>query len=162
MEKLIWNPVFGYENEYLINNSGIVKSVKGNIKNQRLQNSGYLITDLWKNNICKTVTIHRLVANTFIHNTENKLYVNHINGIKTDNRVENLEWCTCSENHNHALLLGLRKTSKIIQTDLDDNEIQRFNSLKEAAQKTGISCPSISRCINGIRKKTRGFKFYRQ
>lgn len=161
MNKEIWKDIPDYKGLYKASNLGRIKSVKKltTYKNQRKQNNGYLIVDLWKNNKGKTLTVHRLIANSFLVNNDNKLCVNHINGIKTDNNVKNLEWCTHSENQIHSLSIGLRKTKRIIQTDLDGNILAKFKSLKEASKKTGISNPSISRVINNRRSSTYGYKF---
>ncbi len=101
-------------NYYQISNLGNVRSL--NYKNTGLtkilkqsnHKDGYKIISIYFNKIRKTVRIHRLVANAFIENTYNKSEVNHINGIKDDNRVENLEWCTHSENIIHSYKIGLQ------------------------------------------------------
>lgn len=72
------------------------------------KDTGYLVISLWKNNVGKTYNIHRLVAEAFVPNTEDKPVVNHKNGIKTDNTVNNLEWVTKLENEQHARDMGLR------------------------------------------------------
>jgi transcription initiation factor IIF auxiliary subunit len=70
--------------------------------------TGYKVVKLFKNGKYKRVSVHRLVAKAFIKNPHNKEFVNHINGIKDDNRVENLEWVTSHENHIHAAKIGLK------------------------------------------------------
>jgi len=74
-----------------------------------LNERGYMWVGLHKNKIQKTHMIHKIVARAFIPNPDGKQFVNHINGIKTDNRAENLEWCTTSENMKHAFRTGLAK-----------------------------------------------------
>ena len=114
---------------------------------------------MYKNNKGKNFYIHRLVAEAFIENSENKPTVNHINGNKHDNRVDNLEWSTYKE---HAIKIGLNDTSHrrnckgsmtVEQYDLDMKLINVYPSTREAARKTGIDCRSIGL---GIKK---GWKY---
>ena len=112
----IWKDVIGYERFYQVSNLGNVKSLdrsinqinnsiryyNGKLLNKKLESNGYYRVNLNKEGLSKNFSVHRLVAIAFIENSKNKPQVNHINGIKTDNFFENLEWTTISENTKHA------------------------------------------------------------
>jgi hypothetical protein len=89
------------------NHSGFKKELKEKFLNKNISKNGYYVVSLQVNCFKKTFKLHRLIAEAFIHKIPNKNFVNHINGIKTDNRIENLEWCTISENNIHSRKLGL-------------------------------------------------------
>lgn len=126
-EKDIFHAFPGYEGIYEVNKFGIVRSLDrivevkrgsqkysillkgGTVKVQKSIGYGYLSVELRENGRRKTWFLHRILALTFIDNPENKRCVNHKNGIKTDNRIENLEWATHSENFQHAVNTGLIK-----------------------------------------------------
>lgn len=109
MEEEIWKPIKNYEGLYEISNLGRVRSLNYNrtgkeeiLKNIECEN-GYLIVNLAKFGKYKTFKVHRLVAEAFIPNPENKPCIDHINTIREDNRVENLRWVTHEENNNNPL-----------------------------------------------------------
>ena len=118
MNKEIWKDIPNYENKYQVSSLGNVKNIKhGNLLSERLTDRGYNTAVLYLNSKPKTFKVHRLVALTFIENTENKLFVNHKDGNKLNNKIDNLEWVTHKENIRHAFDIGLRFYDKNKQRD---------------------------------------------
>jgi hypothetical protein len=117
MREEIWRDVLGYEGLYQVSNTSRIKSLRrrGTIKDlflsPCLNGSGYEVISLHKEKKQKIAFVHRLIAAAFIPNPKNKPNINHINGIKSDNRLENLEWCTQKENLIHAHKTGLKSAS---------------------------------------------------
>lgn len=105
-----WKPIKDFVGIYDVSNLGEVRRV-GSISflKKQLNNNGYHKVILYNGKFTKNSFVHRLVAQAFISNPENKPAVNHLNAVKTDNRVKNLEWCTAKENHRHAKELKLYK-----------------------------------------------------
>lgn len=102
----IWKPIKDYESLYEVSNTGRIKSLKNKNKilSPRINNKGYDFCGLYKNGIRKYFAVHRLVAYNFLNKKDKKYTVNHINEIKNDNRVENLEWVSSRENCCHKFL----------------------------------------------------------
>jgi len=156
---------------YCVNDVGEVFSLNyhktGKIKKLKPQKhkNGYMFVNLSG----KLVSLHRLIAKTFIPNPDNKPQVNHINGIKTDNRVQNLEWNSSSENILHSYRILGRKppklgkkgkectSSKIVLQIKNNKIIAEFFGTHEAERHTGIASPSIVNCCRHKQKnKTAG------
>lgn len=159
----VWKDIPGYEGKYQVSNLGNVKSLSWHKKNEARQlkqkhdRRGYPMCFLFKEGHRRTFSVHRLVALAFIPNPDNKPQVNHINGVKTDNRVENLEWCTNMENQLHAVKTDLKSTVKIIQYDKNGNFIKEWPSMTKAADAMGVTKESLFACCNGISKTSKNF-----
>lgn len=165
-------PVVGYEGLYLVDSIGNVISmpkVKGRylqnkyeILSPKVTNNGYLAVTLVKDSESKTLYVHRLVAQAFLPNPYDLPQVNHKNGMKQDNRIENLEWVTCSENTKHAYknnIGGFADISKrglekmnwynvyIKVTLIKGDEVLTFNSTREAGAFLGTNKDNVSNAI---------------
>jgi hypothetical protein len=108
-------------------------------------------------NKCNKVFIHRLIAELFLPNPENKPQINHINGIKIDNRIENLEWSTQSENMFHAHRTGLVKSCGKKIKCLNNGKV--YLSGVEAHKELGINLGNLSGVLSGKKKSVNGYKF---
>lgn len=146
--------------KYQISECGEVINSRDHTLKPTITEGGYLSIQLYKTGKDnkyerKHMLVHRLVAFTYIPNSHKYKVVNHINGIKWDNRVENLEWCTYSENTQHAIDTGLIQLygRACIQYDQDKNIIAEYPSLLEASETTGIFYDMISKSCRGISKK---------
>ena len=169
MKKEVWKDIKNYEGLYQVSNLGRIKSLKHGkerILKSFKEANGYLKICLCNNNVKKTFSIHKLVANTFLDNPKNHPVINHINGNKSDNRIINLEFCTYSYNSKQAYELGLLKrkygkenpcAKKVCQYDKKGNFIKKWDSIIEASQKLGINHSHISECCGGKYKTTGGY-----
>lgn len=117
MENEIWLPVKGFEGHYEVSNTGIVNSLKRGGRKRiyiGFNQKGYAQVGLSKNGVSKTYKLHRVVAEAFIPNPHSLPQVNHINGVKDDNRPENLEWVTAKANTEHGIkVLGYRHGARM-------------------------------------------------
>lgn len=175
-----WKDIKGYEGKYIISNYGEIISLprykQNNSKPQYVEpkeiakyinsKNGYVYVQLWNNSKCKNIRLHKLVAQNFIPNKENKLQINHIDGNKQNNRVDNLEWCTYYYNNSYGTKLerqsksqinDFKKSKKVNKYDLDGNFIKTWISMKEVERQLGIFSQHIYRCCKGKRKSTGGF-----
>jgi hypothetical protein len=121
--------------DYAVNEVGEVFSLKyGKVKKLKLGKTkdGYLHIGLWCNDKPKIYKVHRLITEAFIPNPDNKPRVNHLDGDKTNNKVENLEWCTVSENTLHSYRTGLQKVSEFHIKCLKDRHqiISKWSNIK--------------------------------
>ena len=165
--KEIWKDIKGYEGLYQISDLGNKKSFprNGTIKQERIlkqtiDNNGYLVVGLYKNNKLKKVCVHWLVANAFIPKRKEHEVINHIDGNKLNNKLSNLERCTQSHNVKESYRLGLEKpvNEKIVmQYDLKGNFIKEWKSGSEASRQLNIGQANISACCRGLRKQVNGF-----
>jgi hypothetical protein len=168
ISSVIWKDVEGYEGLYLVSNDGRVRGTKS--KKELKYNytyNGYRRVKLYRDAKGKTFMVHRLVANAFIANPQNKAQVNHKDGNKQNNTVGNLEWVTQAENLVHAVKLGLidvtlmnKATSKKVnQYDKSGNLIKTWDSMSEAARATNTHIGNITYCCQNKLKSTGGYKW---
>lgn len=149
--KEIWKPCKNYSEQYEVSSFGRIRNKKnGNIKAVS-DHHGYKTTTLCK----ETRYVHRLVAEVFVPNPNNRPEVNHINGNKADNRAENLEWCTKKINIQHAKRM-LHRTFGAHRHVLCVETKEVFESTKDFERKTGCSAAAVRRVLCGDAKTSCG------
>lgn len=175
MQEEIWKDIPGLEGKYQVSNFGNVKSlprlrkskgdclalIQGKLLTPKVNDSGYLTVHLRSDEINKYPTIHRLVAEVFIPNTENKKTVNHIDGNKLNNNLSNLEWSTHAEQMQHASqhnlleVRGAPKFSKEFKKEIYEYYQENKVSIKKLAEIFEVSERTAGRIANeGVKART--------
>lgn len=172
---MMWLPIKDYEGLYLVSNDGEIKSlcreVKGTLggsffTNERILSqpvvNGYKKVLLYKKGNRKMLSVHRIVATSFLSNNNHLPQVNHINGVKSDNRASNLEWVTAKENVAHAHASGLvkkRLMSVYSKNKLSKSKMKKvintatgkvYNCITDAAKDHGVSLSQMSQMLSGV------------
>ena len=174
MSEEIWKDIKGFEGIYQVSNLGRVKSlerfrkgkngclasVKEKILKPELTHNGYCLIGLCKNSKIKMYTVHRLVWIAFNGQIPENMQVNHINEIKTDNRLENLNLMTCKENINYGTGIerrGKKRSKSVLQFDLNDNLVMEYPSAMQVERELGFAQGYICNCCNGKYKTAYGY-----
>ena len=166
MNAEVWKPIKGYESLYEISNRGTIRKINNKkLKMPHKHRMGYLKVMLYSNGKEKSFYLHRLIAKAFIPNPKNYPCVNHINGTKNDNSINNLEWCTRSQNTQHAYNTGLIKSGKdhvqskaLVVTDKNGNDVKILYGNNQW-KAFGLDQASVIKCLKGIRKQHKGYTF---
>jgi hypothetical protein len=168
----VWRDVVGYEGYYKVSNLGKVKSLdrivtnpargndmklKGRILSLCFSRKNYNCVNLYNGEGGKTKAVHRLVAEAFIPNPFNKPFIDHINTIRTDNRVQNLRWVTSKENCHNELTLKHRDTSKNRMKVMCIETGIIYDSINEARRQTGVSNSNIWYSCKGRERRVEGY-----
>jgi hypothetical protein len=168
-----WKDISLFEGSYQVSDNGRVRSLPrkvtrstgaqqsypGMVLNPRPDKDGYLLVTLWKEGARYDRKIHRLVAQVFLNNEQARPEVNHLNGIRSDNRLCNLEWASYSENRLHSYATLKRKVGterKLVATHLDTGEQMFFESVL-VAKKQGYNRARIYECLAGESRHHRNF-----
>lgn len=174
--KELWRAIPGYEGLYQVSNMGNVRSEdkviklynggswirKGRPKKPVISKDGYLQVSLCKNGKPRTWKVHRLVAIAWLDNPNCYLEVNHKNEQKTDNRTENLEWCSRKYNINYGTArkrTGMANGKAVVQYSIEGHRMQEFYSGYEAQRRLGVLEQSINLCCRGKRQQAGGFRW---
>lgn len=180
-----WKDIEGYEGIYQVSSFGRIRSrwagshsAFGNkykiLKGSFSGSTGYILIRLCKNGNAITKTLHRLVANAFLPKVKGKNFIDHIDGCRTNNSIDNLRWVTQKENSNNPIAIkritqANRKkikrgsenpnATKVYQYDLRKNLIATFGSLIEASKQTKVNYKKIQHNVLGEQKTADGYIF---
>lgn len=171
----VWRDINGYEGLYMVSSGGQVKSLgrcvlrkdgrkcsyPEKVRSGCADRKGYLRVVLCKDGVQKTHLVHRLVAEAFIPNPSNLPQVNHINEVKSDNRVENLEWVTCKENVNHGtgtFRNALARSVPVVRIS-PDGTTKWFRSASHASRVMNIVSQGIQNCCAGRQLTYKGYQW---
>lgn len=157
-----WKPVIGYEENYLVSSNGRIMNAKtGKIKVCPLSNNGYKRVELWKGDFGRKYLVHKLVAQAFIPNYDNKPCINHKDHNRANNSVENLEWVTNSENQLHRYAGGRCESKGGENTRISVKCVENgkiFYSISEAEREVErADRKSIKLVLEGKRKTSGGY-----
>lgn len=156
-----WKCIEGYEGKYFVSNLGRIMNSKNHIMKPRLDKDGYELINLYSNKNSRTFKVHRLVASAFIENgnlLENE--VNHKDEIKSNNKVENLEWCDHIYNNRYGSKPGKisdKNSKEVLQFDLNGNFIRSHKSTMKIQRDLGFRHSNISACCRGLYKRMYGY-----
>lgn len=170
-ENEVWKDIPGYEGLYQASTLGRIRGLKrcvggrmqgAMILKQAIHRDGYMKVALTKNHHRKDYQSHRLIGLTFIPNPEGLPQINHKDENKTNNAIENLEWCTrsynCSYGHRNDKSVAVCSI-RVAQLDLDGNFINEFPSMEEAMRRTGVNSSKICAVCHGSRNHAGGYKW---
>ena len=171
---MIWKDVEGYEGIYKISDTGILMNQFGKVLKPGDNGHGYASIYLWKNRKKKKHYIHRLVAEAFIPNPEQKPYINHIDNNPRNNHVKNLEWCTPKENVDWMQVQGRNRRTKewldnlhksqeptykpVKATNIETGEVLLFKSVN-STRESGFEPSSVCWCCKGKRQSHAGYRW---
>lgn len=176
---MLWKDIKDYEGYYQVSNTSLVRGLDRYVPDKtngqrfirgrymkltnctgRGSDEEYLVVNLRKNSTSMVIPVHRLVAEAFIPNTYNLPTVNHKDGNKHNNTVDNFEWATYTDNNVHALQNKLRTPRGCaVYQIMEDNSVVKYCSITDASRKTGIGRGSISHCVNGRISTAGGYKW---